>query len=303
MSETSTKRIGVALIGYGFVGENFHAPLIDATDVLDLTVISSSNPDKVRVRFPNVTIASTPEDAIRDASVDLVVIASPNTSHVPLTAAALNAGKHVVCDKPFTITTDEARALAKLATEKDRLLSVFHNRRWDADFLTLRKLIADDTLGPINYFESHIDRFRPTVRDRWREQAGPGSGMWYDLGPHLIDQALELFGAPATVQATILAQRPGAVTDDYAHVVFGYPQGLQVVLHGSMLAPGGSVRFMVHGNKASWRKYGQDMQEPQLISGMRPGDAGWAIDPIHGTLFTGRPVAAMSLRARVRCQI
>ena len=182
---------------------------------------------------------------------------------------------------------DEARGLAKLAVEKDRLLSVFHNRRWDADYLTLRKLIADDTLGAINYFESHIDRFRPTVRDRWREQAGPGSGMWYDLGPHMIDQALQLFGAPETVQATILAQRPGAVTDDYGHVVLGYKDGLQVVLHGSMLAPGGSLRFLVHGNKASWRKYGQDMQEPQLISGMRPGNAGWAVDPVDGALFVG----------------
>jgi predicted dehydrogenase len=278
--------VGVALIGYGFVGENFHAPLIDATDGLKLAVISSSKPDKVHERFPRVTVANTPEAAIADASVDLVVIASPNTSHVPLATAALHAGKHVVVDKPFTITTDEARELATLAAAKALLLSVFHNRRWDADYLTLLKLIAANTLGSINFFESHIDRFRPEVRDRWREQAGPGSGLWYDLGPHMIDQALQLFGSPETVQATILAQRPGARTDDYAHVVLGYP-GLQVVLHGTMLAAGGSPRFLVHGDKASWCKYGIDQQEPQLISGMRPGDAGWGIDPIEGTLFTG----------------
>ena len=281
------KQIGVALIGYGFVGENFHAPLIDATNGLKLAVISSSNPDKVHIRFPQVTVANTPEAAIEDSAADLVVIASPNTSHVPLTTAALNAGKHVVCDKPFTITTDEARGLAELAAEKKLLLSVFHNRRWDADFLTLRKLIADKTLGNINFFESHIDRFRPQVRDRWREQAGPGSGLWYDLGPHMIDQALQLFGPPETVQATIFAQRPGAVTDDYAHVVLGYAQGLQVILHGSMLAAGGSVRFVVHGDVASWTKYGADVQEPQLIAGMRPGDAGWGVDPLNGTVFVG----------------
>ena len=265
----------------------FTLPLIDATDGLKLAVISSSNPEKVHVRFPKVKVASTPEAAIEDDSVDLVVIASPNTSHVPLTTAALNAGKHVVCDKPFTITTEEARGLAKLATEKDRLLSVFHNRRWDADYLTLRKLIADKTLGTVSFFESHIDRFRPIVRDRWREQAGPGSGLWYDLGPHMVDQALQLFGLPETVQATILAQRPGAVTDDYAHVALGYTHGLQVIVHGSMLAAGGSVRFVVHGDKASWTKYGADVQEPQLISGMRPGDPGWAIDPLSGALSVG----------------
>jgi predicted dehydrogenase len=279
--------IGVALIGYGFVGENFHAPLIASTDELKLAVVSSSKPEKVHERFPYVTVADTPEAAITDPQTDLVVIASPNTSHVPLATAALNAGKHVVVDKPFTITTEEARGLAKLATEKQRVLSVFHNRRWDADYLTLRKLIADDVLGEINFFESHIDRFRPTVRDRWREQAGPGSGLWYDLGPHMIDQALQLFGMPETVQATIFGQRPGAQTDDYAHVILGYSRGLQVVLHGSMLAAGGSARFLIHGSTASWSKFGIDVQEPQLISGMRPGDAGWGVDPITGTLFTG----------------
>ncbi len=283
----SKNGIGVALIGYGFVGEIFHAPLIESTEGLDLAVISSSKPEKVHAHFPGMKVASTPEAAIVDPAVELVVIASPNTSHVPLATAALHAGKHVVVDKPFTITTEEARGLATLAEEKQRILSVFHNRRWDAEFQTLRKLVADDTLGPIHFVESHIDRFRPLVRDRWREQPGPGAGLWYDLGPHLLDQMLVLFGAPATVHATILGQRPGTKTDDYAHVILGYEDGRQVILHCTMWASGGAPRFTVHGERASWRTFGFDIQESQLIAGVRPGDAGWGVDPIEGTLFTG----------------
>jgi predicted dehydrogenase len=286
--------IRVALIGYGYVGQTFHAPLIGTTPGLELAVVSSSKPDKVREHSPGALVAPSPEAAITDPTIDLVVIASPNATHVTLAATALLAGKHVVVDKPFTLTAEEARRLPKLASEKGRLLSVFHNRRWDADFLTLRKLMTEGTLGPINYFESHFDRFRPEVRVRWREQAGPGSGLWYDLGPHLIDQALQLFGPPDTITATIISQRPDAQTDDYAHVVLGYSSArgdnanaLQVVLHCSMLASGGWQRFLVHGNAASWSKRGVDMQESQLLRGMRPGDAEWGIDPSEGTLFVG----------------
>ncbi len=286
-----SKSIGVALIGYGFVGETFHAPLIHATSGMHLAVVSSSKPEKVHQHFPQAIVAATPEAAIQDASIQLVVIASPNTSHAPLATAALNAGKHVVVDKPFTITTAEARDLKTLADSRGLVLSAFHNRRWDADFLTLRSLIAANALGPIRYFESHIDRFRPVVQNRWRDDGGPGSGIWYDLGPHLLDQVLQLFGPPSTVQANILAQRDGGRADDYAHVVLGYPDGLQAVVHATMLGAGGSARYLVYGERAAWRKYGMDVQEPQLISGLRPGDAGWGIDPLEGTLFTGSTVA------------
>ena len=282
-----SKETGVALIGYGFVGQNFHAPLIASTTGLRLALVSSSRPDKVHEHFPDALVTADAIAAIHAEQVQLVVIASPNSSHEPLTRAALNAGKHVVCDKPFTITTAQASSLARLAEDKGLLLSVFHNRRWDADYLTLRKLIADDRLGTIACFESHIDRFRPQVRDRWREQPGPGAGLWYDLGPHLIDQSLQLFGLPETVEAAIFAQRPGGKTDDYAHVLLGYAGGLQAILHASMLAAGGSVRLLVHGRRGSWRKTGMDVQEPQLISGLRPGDEQWGVDPEDGVLFTG----------------
>ena len=290
----ATAPIRIALIGYGYVGETFHAPLIAATDGLDLAVISSSKPDKVHTRYPAARVTGTPEEAITDSAVDLVVIASPNTSHVPLCTLALKAGKHLVCDKPFTITTQQARDLEKLAAEKKLVLSVFHDRRWDGDFLTLKQLIADDVLGPVNYFESHFDRYRPSVRARWREGAGEGAGLWYDLGPHLLDQAMVLFGPPETIQASIQTQRAGGLSDDYAHIVLGYgaasgnkATALQVTLHASLLASGGSSRFLVHGNKASWLKRGLDQQEAQLLRGMKPGDAGWGIDPEDGLLFRG----------------
>jgi predicted dehydrogenase len=292
--EAMATPIRVALIGYGYVGETFHAPLIAAIDGLDLAVVSSSKPDKVHARYPNARVTATPEEAITDRSVDLVVVASPNTSHVPLCTLALEAGKHVVCDKPFTITAQEARDLATLAAAKNLVLSVFHDRRYDGDFLTLKQLIADDTLGPINYFESHFDRFRPAVRQRWREGAGEGAGLWYDLGPHLLDQALVLFGPPETIQASIQTQRTGGLSDDYAHVVLGYgaasgirATALQVTLHASLLAAGGWSRFLVHGNKASWFKRGLDQQETQLLRGMKPEDPGWGIDPDDGLLFHG----------------
>ncbi len=283
--------IGVALIGYGFVGETFHAPLIHATSGMHLAVVSSSKPDKVHQHFPGVEVVATPGAAIDDSSISLVVIASPNSSHVPLATAALNAGKHVVVDKPFTITAEEARGLKQLADSRRLVLSAFHNRRWDADYLTLRSLIASNALGPVRYFESHIDRFRPVVQNRWRDDGGPGSGIWYDLGPHLLDQVLQLFGPPATVQATILEQREGGRAPDYAHVVLGYPGRLEVVVHATMLGAGGWSRYLVYGERAAWRKYGMDVQEPQLISGLRPGDAGWGVDPLEGTLFTGSTVA------------
>lgn len=294
MEGMSNAPIRVALIGYGYVGETFHAPLITATDGLDLAVVSSTKPNKVHARYPEVRVAATPEEAIHDAAVDLVVVASPNTSHMPLCTLALEAGRHVVCDKPFTITTQQARDLETLATAKNRVLSVFHDRRWDGDFLTLKQLIADGRLGPVNYFESHFDRYRPTVRPRWREGAGEGAGLWYDLGPHLLDQALVLFGPPETIQASIQTQREGGLSDDYAHVVLGYgaaagnrATALQVTLHASLLASGGSSRFLVHGNKASWLKRGLDQQEAQLLRGMKPGDPGWGVDAEDGLLFNG----------------
>ena len=236
------KTINIALIGYGFVGKTFHAPLIQSIEGLTLAVVSSRDEEKVKRDLPNVLVVATPEEAIQHPDVDLVVIASPNATHAPLAALALNAGKHVVVDKPFTLDMQEARELIALADEKQRLLSVFHNRRWDSDFLGIKQVIEEGRLGKVKLFESHIDRFRPEVRVRWREQNVPGSGLWFDLGPHLIDQTLQLFGLPQSVQGNIATLRDGAEINDWAHVVLNYPEH-KVILHASMLVAGGTSRL------------------------------------------------------------
>lgn len=275
MSKVQT--INIALIGYGFVGKTFHAPLIQYVDGLRLAVVSSRDEEKVKRDLPDVLVVATPEEAIQHPDIDVVVIASPNATHAPLATLALNAGKHVVVDKPFTLDMKEARDLIALADEKQLLLSVFHNRRWDSDFLGIKQIIAQGTLGKVKHLESHIDRFRPEVRVRWREQNVPGSGLWFDLGPHLIDQTLQLFGLPESVQGNIATLREGAEIDDWAHVVLNYPAH-KVILHASMLVAGGTARFTVHGDKGSVVKARIDQQEAQLLAGVIPGSETWGED-------------------------
>lgn len=289
--------IRVGLIGYGYAGRTFHAPLIRSVPGLDLRLIGSRDPARVAADLPGVAVSADPYGVATSDAADLVVIASPNDTHAPLAQAALAAGKHVVVDKPFTLALAEARALRAEAKRRGRLLAVFHNRRWDSDFLTLRAAIADGVIGPVRHCESRFDRFRPQVRDRWREGAGPGGGIWYDLGPHLLDQALILFGLPDRVTASLARLRPGARSDDWAHVVLAYPD-LRVVLQASMLVAGGSPRFLAHGEAGSLIKHGADRQEQQLLAGLAPGAPGWGADPdsleIHdGTgRVTHRPALA-----------
>lgn len=278
--------IRVGLIGYGYAGRTFHAPLIRAVPGLDLRLIGSRGPARVAADLPGVAVIADPYAVATAEAVDLVVIATPNHTHAPLARAALAAGKHVVVDKPFTLDLAEARALRTEAGRRNRLLAVFHNRRWDSDFLTVRAAIADGLIGPVRHWESHFDRFRPQVRDRWREGAGPGGGIWYDLGPHLLDQALLLFGLPERVTANLARLRPGARADDWAHVVLDYPD-LRVVLHASMLVAGGSPRFLAHGEAGSLIKRGADRQEQQLLAGLAPGAPGWGVDPDDLELHDG----------------
>ncbi len=293
--------IRVGLVGYGYAGKTFHAPLIAATDGMALTVVASSDATRVRQDLPTVEVVVEPSRLLLHDAVDLVVLATPNASHAPLASAALRAGKHVVVDKPFTLDLAEARQLLQLAHASGRLLSVFHNRRWDSDFLAVRQAIADGAVGQVTHFESHIDRYRPTVRARWREQAVPGAGICYDLGPHLIDQALQLFGLPARIHASLAIQRPGGMVDDWAHLLLDYGS-TRVVLHASMLVAGGVARFTVHGSRGSLVKLTADRQEAQLLAGMTPGAVGWGEDPDPLTVYddtgTARqlPVAAGDYR-------
>jgi predicted dehydrogenase len=232
----------------------------------------------VRPVYPGAEPVSDPLSAARHPDVDLVVIATPNDTHAPLAEAALRAGKHVVVDKPFTVTLAEARALAVLAAQADRLLSVFQNRRWDSDFLAVRREIAGGRVGELVELRSEMSRYRPEVRDRWRERAGPGSGVWYDLGPHLIDQALVLFGPPESVQADLRVQRRGGSAVDWFHAILGYGP-MRVILASSMLATDAPARFLVRGTKGSLTKRRGDVQEDQLLAGKTPGSSGWGLDP------------------------
>jgi predicted dehydrogenase len=282
-SKTVQPILNVALVGYGFVGKVFHAPLIANTPGLRLHTVVSSDARKVSADHPDVRVVAKPETAFADPDIDLAVIAAPNQVHAALASAALAQGKHVVVDKPFTVTLQQARQVMADAGRASRIVSVFQNRRWDADFLTLRQLIADGVLGEVMEFHSHFDRYRPNVADRWRERDEPGSGLWYDLGPHLVDQALQLFGMPEAVFADIAMQRDGTMAADYFHVLLRYPK-LRVVLHAGSLVSGRQLRFAVHGTCASYLKHGLDPQEDALRKGGIPGQEGWGIDPLPGVL-------------------
>jgi scyllo-inositol 2-dehydrogenase (NADP+) len=270
-------KVKTGLIGYGFSGATFHAPFLKALEEFDLVKVMSSHPEKVQKDVGNVEVVPNLEDILEDPSIELVIITTPNPLHYDMAKKSLFHGKHVVLEKPMVIEPEEAKDLIHLAKEKNLMLSVYQNRRWDNDFLTIQQLISNGDLGEIATYEAHFDRFRPEVRDRWREQPGKGSGMLYDLGAHLIDQALYLFGKPQFVQADVFPQRNHAEVDDYFHIIMGYEK-LRVILHSGSIVKGQSPRFIVHGGKGSFVKYGIDGQEDALREGQAPGGEGWGED-------------------------
>ncbi|MCW0435765.1 oxidoreductase [Xanthomonas sacchari] len=273
----------LALLGFGYVGRTFHAPLIAHTPGLHLHTVVSRQAEAVNAAWPQARVVADAAQAFADPRIDAVVIATPNQTHAPLALAALAQGKHVLVDKPFTLDVAEAQQVLAQAQRAVRIVSVFQNRRWDGDFLGVRALLEAGTLGEIAEFHSHFDRHRPQVADRWREHALPGSGLWFDLGPHLLDQALQLFGPPQSLQADLALQRPGAQTVDYVHAVLRYPR-LRVVLHAGSLVAANGLRFAVHGSGGSYVKHGLDTQEAQLRAGVAPGAPGWGEDPLPGQL-------------------
>jgi predicted dehydrogenase len=284
----NSSRLQVGLIGYGYAGKTFHAPLIAAVPALQLAAVASSDAAKVHADWPGVAVHATPAELIARDDIDLVVIATPNDTHHPLARAALLAGRHVVVDKPFTVALADARELVALARQRRRLLSVFHNRRWDGDFLTLRRLLAGGALGRVVEMASRHDRYRPEVRPRWREGAGPGAGLWFDIGPHLVDQALQLFGRPRAITLARDRTRDGALADDWFHASLRYDR-LHVHLHAGMLVAAGAPRFAVHGTLASFVKDGFDAQEDALKAGVRPTwppQADWGVDPGRASRVT-----------------
>jgi scyllo-inositol 2-dehydrogenase (NADP+) len=275
--------LNVALIGYGYAGKTLHAPLIDSVAGLKLVAVCSSNSEKVSGDRPSVQVSKSAEELYAQPNIDVVVIATPNSTHFDLARRALLAGKHVVVDKPFTVTSAHARELKKIAEQQNRVLSVFQNRRWDADFLTLRAIMTSGKLGEIVSFVSRFDRYRPEVKIRWREQAGEGNGLWYDLGPHLLDQALQLFGRPIAIQANFEMQRNHAQAVDYFDVRVRY-EHLLVTLHAGMLVQEERPRYELKGRAGSYIKFGLDTQEDALKRGELPVDVSWGHDPRDGVL-------------------
>lgn len=282
--KTGETPVRVGLIGYGLAGSVFHAPLIAATEGLTLDTVVTANPerqDQARAEFPDVRLAATAEDLLARADeLNLVVVASPNRTHVPLATAALEAGLAVVVDKPVAGTAAEARALAALADERGLFLSVFQNRRWDNDFLTLRALLADGELGDVRRFESRFERWRPQPKGGWRESGDPTEigGLLYDLGSHVVDQALTLFGPAASVYAEADVRRPGAQADDDTFVALTHRSGVRSHLYVSAATPQLGPRLRVLGSTAGYVKYGLDPQEAALREGGRPGP-GWGEEP------------------------
>jgi scyllo-inositol 2-dehydrogenase (NADP+) len=288
--------IRVALIGYGLAGAVFHGPLISSTPGMSLATIVTGDPGR-RARatsdHPDARLLAG-VDALWEQATDhdLVVVATPNRSHVPLGLAALEAGLPVVIDKPMAPTAEEGRRLVAEAAERDLLLTIFQNRRWDGDFLTVRRLLSEDALGPIVRFESRFERWRPQVRtEAWRERGDPteAGGLLFDLGSHLIDQAVVMFGTPRTVYAEVDHRRPSAEVDDDVFVALEHDQGVRSHLWMSVLAAIRGPRMRLLGLRAAFEKFGLDVQEQALSEGARPAGPAWGREPPErwGRLSTG----------------
>lgn len=281
-TRSSADTVRVALIGYGLAGSVFHAPLIAATPGMSVAAIVTGSPTRqqqARQDFPAVEIL-TGADALwsQPTHYDLVVIAAPNRAHVLLGLTALNAGLPVVIDKPMAATASEAEQLIAASKKTGKLLTVFQNRRWDNDFLTVRQILAGGLLGPITRFTSHYDRYRAAPRAGvWRESAAQedAGGLLYDLGSHLIDQATQLFGRPLQIYAESERQRPGALVDDDTFVALTFAHGIHAHLSMSVIARIAGARFRINGLHGTYEKWGMDPQEDALKAGIRPGDPTW----------------------------
>ncbi|MEX2404879.1 MAG: oxidoreductase [Balneolales bacterium] len=269
--------INTGLIGYGNAAKVFHAPVIQAVQGLSLKKVVERRKKESSERYPWVDVVGDVTTLLLDESIELVVIATPNNTHFELARQALLSNKHVVVDKPLTITSEQAHQLIGLARQQKRVLSVFQNRRWDGDFKTVNKLIKGNLLGRLVEFESHFDRFRNYRKPGWREDEGEGTGILYDLGPHLIDQAQTLFGLPEMVTADIRIQRDSAKVADYFELILHY-NNLKATLKAGMLVREPNKRFILHGTEGSYVKYGLDPQENALKQGLLPSSPNWGME-------------------------
>lgn len=287
------KILNVGLLGFGMAGRVFHAPFIKAIPGLKLKKIRTNRQQSIELaqsRYPEAEVVTADHEILEDVAIDLVVVATTNDTHYSLAKAALQAGKHVVVEKPFTVTSGQASELIQLARQQNKILTVYQNRRWDSDFKTVKKLLDNKMLGRVVEYEAHFDRFRPIpVSDTWKEAPTPGTGLLYDLGSHLIDQVLYLFGPPVEVAADLRIQRTKGQIIDHFDVTLYYKDGLKATLKSGMLVKQPRPRFQVSGDKGSFVKYGLDVQEAALKQGHVPsGTPDWGIEPqeIWGKLDT-----------------
>ncbi|MCM4160704.1 oxidoreductase [Antarcticibacterium flavum] len=277
------KKVHVAMAGFGKGGRIYNAPVISSVEGMEIKKILTSSRENISAAgkdFPDALVVNSFEEILEDPEINLIVITTPNHLHKDYATKALQAGKHVVLEKPITPLAAQAEELIRLAREKELILSVHHNRRWDSDFLTIQKLLDDKKLGEVVEYEAHFDRFRPEIKESWKENPeNPGSGILYDLGSHLIDQALVLFGLPTHVFADVRVQRKTATVADSFELLLYYPN-LKVTLKAGMLVKGKTPTFLIHGTKGSFIKYGQDPQEEKLKAGFKPAGAkDWGLEP------------------------
>jgi scyllo-inositol 2-dehydrogenase (NADP+) len=280
--------INVALIGYGISAKVFHAPFITTDPHYQLVAVLERHKQESKEKYPDVQVVKSIDELLQRDDIDLVVITTPNETHYPYAKAALEAGKHVVVEKPVTNTTAEAEQLLETANRTGKILSVYQNRRYVSDFFTIREILDKKLLGDVHTFEGHYDRYRAEARPQaWREHVLPGSGILYDLGPHLLDQVLYLFGLPNTIAADIRMQRPHAKVDDYFDLRLDYGF-MKVILQAGMLVREPGPRYLIHGTKGSFVKSGEDPQEALLRAGRLPvgDDWGQENEDIYGILHT-----------------
>ncbi len=267
--------VKTALLSYGMSGEIFHAPFISSLPEFELAVIVQRKSSSAKERYPQVRIAKSIDEAIADPETELVIVNTPNETHFRFALAALEAGKHVVVEKPFTVDPDEGTKLIETARAMNRVLSVFQNRRWDGDFMTVHKIIREGSLGKLVEFEAHYDRFRNYIEpNTWKEEKRPGTGILYNLGSHMLDQVLVLFGMPKYIDARIGVQRPGGTVDDYYDIRMEYP-GHLAIIKSSYLVKAELPRYIIHGTEGSFTKSGLDPQEQDLKDKRDPNSRDW----------------------------
>jgi len=275
----SSKILNVGLIGFGLSGRYFHSPFLSINPRFKLKTAVERSKNEAQEFDPTIENARSIDELLADEAIDVVFICTPNDTHFRYAMDALENGKHVVIEKPFAATEEEAKQLVELAKKKGLILTAYQNRRWDSDFLTIKKLLAEGKLGDVVEYECRYDRFRPVVpTESWKEKKVDVGGNLYNLGPHLLDQALVLFGTPETVTATVSSVRPGSEIDDYFDIRLSYPDKL-VILKSSLMVYDNFLRYTIHGTNGSFIKGGLDVQEETLRKNILPNQQPWGIEP------------------------